>query len=537
MSNVLNPPITPAGFAVQSSDDLVAFEFKTKPYEHQLRCLQQFANRYYYALLAEMGTGKTWIAINNFAYLFYTGRVNKMLVIAPNGVQWNWVKRELPEHLIEYNSKLQMGVKWAGYSGGMGVRDNKLFKAFMDAPLFEYGWKYGKILCMNWESLSTAKGQSIAEAFLATGKEKNMIALDESDYCKNPDAKRTKFVMKLGELAKYKRIMTGTPITNSPFDAYSQFNFLSPKILGISSFYAFKTRYGVFLPPSSPLVQAIKARTRARNVLVPLQVNGHPVYKNLDDLKRKIETVSFRVTKAECLDLPPKVYINEYVDLTKKQKQIYKQVRDEGILQLQDAEVPILNKISILTKLCQITGNNFKLPDGTDYIIDTEHNPKLERLLDLVGQLVNNQQKVIVWCRYRAEIEQIAAALANLGYIVGTYYGDTKESERKTLIDEFQKGVVDVFISNPQSGGTGITLTAASTVIYYSNSFSLHDRLQSEDRAHRIGQDAGKVMYINILARNTIDELIQKALDNKNDVAKYITSFNCDLIAQISLGL
>ena len=526
MSNVLNPPITPAGFAVEHNGENVLFEFKTKPYEHQLRCLQQFANRYYYALLAEMGTGKTWIAINNFTYLFYTGRVNKMLVIAPNGVQWNWTKRELPEHLIEYNDKLQMEVKWAGYSGGMGAKDDKLFKAFMDAPLFEYGWTNGKILCMNWESLSTAKGQSIAEAFLATGKEKNMIVLDESDYCKNPDAKRTKFIMKLGELAKYKRIMTGTPITNSPFDAYSQFNFLSSKVLGISSFYAFKTRYGVFLPPSSPLVQAIKARTRARNVLIPLQVKGRPVYKNLDDLKRKIEPVSFRVTKAECLDLPPKVYINEYVDLTKKQKQIYKQVRDEGVLQLQNAEVPILNKISILTKLCQITGNNFKLPDGTDYVIDTEHNPKLERLLELIKQITDNDQKVIVWCRYRAEISQIAAALAKQGYTVGTYYGDTKESERKALIDEFQNGSIQVFISNPQSGGTGITLTAASTVIYYSNSFSLHDRLQSEDRAHRIGQDANKVTYINILARHTTDELIQRALDGKYDIAKYITSFN-----------
>ena len=515
--------ITNNGFTCKLNGSEIELPFKTQPYHHQLECLKKYADKPFYALLAEMGTGKTWIAINNYAYLFYNGLVRKMLVVAPNGVQWNWVENELSNHLITLSSKDDPSIIYAGYSGSMNSKDKKQFEDFMKLQGLP---GLGAILCINWESLSNAKGRDIINTFLGSDYQYNMITLDESDYCKNITSQRTKFVLSMYNKAAYRRIMTGTPITNSPFDIYTQFKFLSPSIIGINSYFAFKNRYGVFLPNDNPLVQAIINRTRARNVQVPLVKDGKTVYKNLDELTNKIEPYSFRVTKAECLDLPPKIYKNEYITLTPDIAKAYKRMKDEGVLALANVEVPVINKIAILTKLCQITGNNFKLDDEKTVKIDNKHNPKLERCMEIIAEALGNNQQVIVWCRYRAEIQDLIQACRMAKIPAVNYFGDTAGAEKKAAIEAFQSGAAKVFISNPQSGGTGITLTAASVVIYYSNSFSLHDRLQSEDRAHRIGQNSDKVLYINLLARNTVDEYIQFALSNKLDISKSIVNFN-----------
>lgn len=491
--------------------------FKTKPFKHQLKCLKEYGERKYFALLADMGTGKTWIIINDFAYLFCRGLVRDLLVIAPNGVQWNWVKNELATHLPE---PVQNKVIYAGYSGAMNKKEKDNLQGLFSIK----ARGLGRILCVNWESLSNAKGTELINNFL-TEPARTMIVLDESDYCKNPTSKRAKFVQSLADKAAYKRIMTGTPINNSPFDAWMQFNFLDPSILKAPSFIGFKCRYGVFLSQENPLVRAIRAKTRARRAMVQAVEHGHPVYKNLDELKNLIAPHSFRVLKSDCLDLPPKVYKNIYVDMTAKQAQAYKKMCREGILLLENKELTVLNKISILTKLCQIAGNNCILPDGTCEKVDSDHNPKLEKCIELIKQAINLDKQVIVWARYRAEIYDITKALQLEGIPAGVYFGDTSHLDRITNINDFQSGALKVFVANAQSAGTGLTLTAASVVIYYSNSFSLHDRLQSEDRAHRIGQKDNKVLYINLLARDTVDEHIQNCLSNKLDVANTVTAF------------
>lgn len=492
-------------------------EFKTKPYKHQLYCLSKYGDMEVFALLADMGTGKTWIIINNYAYLFAKGKVKNMLVIAPNGVQWNWVNNEIKLHLPE---RVAEHVTWAGYSGNMNKADKTNLNNLFSIKAAELG----KILCVNWESLSNKRGVDLINSFLDLS-DKNMIVLDESDYCKTPTAKRTKVVMDIAKKSLYRRIMTGTPITNSPFDAWTQFNFLSDKILNAPSFVSFKCRYGVFLPQNNPLVQAIKAKSRSSKALVQATKDGHPVYKNLDQLQRLIIPYSFRVLKQDCLDLPPKIYKNIYIELTKKQLGAYTIAKTDGIIQLQNDSVPILNKIAILTKLCQMTGNNVILPDGTNCKIDPDNNPKLEKCVELVKQFLDLKKQVIVWARYRNEIMDIVSALRENNIPTTMYFGGVNDQEKREAINSFQLGTYKVFVANQQSGGTGITLTKASVVIYYSNSFSLHDRLQSEDRCHRIGQTDNKVLYINLLAKNTVDESIQRCLDNKFDVASAITHF------------
>ena len=496
--------------------------FKTKPYDHQLQCLAKYGDREYFALLADMGTGKTWIIINNYAYLFARGKVANMLVVAPNGVQWNWVQNEIKMHLPD---KVAPFVMWAGYSGAMNKSDKDKLNALFDVRArINNNINMGKILCVNWESLSNKKGCELINNFLNMS-DRNMIVLDESDYCKSPTAKRTKFVMEIAKRARYKRIMTGTPITNSPFDAWTQFNFLNENILGAPSFVAFKCRYGVFLPQNNPLVQAIKAKSRSRQALVQATKDGHPVYKNLEHLQGLIKPFSFRVLKEDCLDLPPKIYKNIYIELTKKQRAAYDIAKKEGIIQLDNDSVPILNKIAILTKLCQMTGNNVITPDGINNKIDLENNPKLEKCIELVQQFLSLNKQIIIWARYRHEILDIAEALGKIHVPTSVYFGGVSETDKRSAIDEFQLGTTKVFVANQQSGGTGITLTKASIVIYYSNSFSLHDRLQSEDRCYRIGQTDNKVIYINLLAKDTVDESIQRCLDNKLDVASAITHF------------
>lgn len=505
--------------------------FSTKPYDHQLKCLERFADAKYFALLAEMGTGKTWVMINNYAYLLSRGKVFNLLVVAPNGVQWNWVKNELPLHLPE---RVKQRVNFAAYGGGMHRKEkDAVFRLINEA-----GTKAG-ILCVNWDSLSCSGGIELVKKFLSVRAD-NMAVLDESDYCKNPSTKRAKTVISIKERSVVRRIMTGTPITNSPFDAWTQFNFLSSEILDCKSYIAFKARHGVFLPANHPLVRSLSLRGNKVPQIPAKDVHGRPIYKGLEQLKAKIAPYSFRVLKADCLDLPDKVYIKEYVELSKEQRTRYDLVKTQGIMLLHDEEIPVTNKMAILTYLCQIIGNHYSpavmqfaetgmvsgAAAGQDSVINPECNPKLERALELITQAADAGKSVIVWARFRAEIFDLIKGCEQIGVPAVSYFGDSTAEERIHAVDALQNGTARVFISNPQSGGTGLTLTSASVVIYYSNSFSLHDRLQSEDRAHRIGQTDSKVTYIDLLARDTVDEQIQQCLISKNDVAKMITSFH-----------
>ena len=469
---------------------LERYPFKNKPFDHQRKYLERFWKKPVAALFADMGTGKSFMVINNIAMLYDVGKINSALVIAPKGVYRNWVDQELPKHLPEHI--ISRTALWT-------PSPRKAEKAELD-NLWEVTEDL-KILVMNVEALSTAKGMEYAKRFAMFTK--CFMAIDESTTIKTPTAKRAKNVVKVGTHALYRRIMTGSPVTRSPMDLYQQCDFLSNDCLDSPSFYAFRARYAI---------------------LVEKHMGSHSFkkivgYRKLDELKEKLDRFSYRITKDECLDLPPKVFIKREVQLTKEQLKAYEEMKTLALAMFDGGLTTTVNALTQLMRLHQITCGHSKLDDGTEISIPTK---RTEELLSVIEE---TSGKVIIWANYRHDIESIKLELQKeYGMAaVGTYYGDTDDEERRRVVREFQdpESELRFFVGNPRTGGYGLTLTAASTVVYYSNSFDLEVRLQSEDRAHRIGQTKS-VTYVDLMVPGTIDEKIVRALRDKIDIANEV---------------
>ena len=330
-----------------------------------------------------------------------------------------------------------------------------------------------------------------------------MIGIDESTTIKNPTAKRTKNILKIADLAKYRRILTGSPVTKSPLDLYSQCEFLDPYHLGHQSYYSFRARYA----------NMIDRNFGGRRV----QIVGS--YRRLPELTEKLEKFSYRVLKEDCLDLPPKVFTKRIIELTDEQKKVYAQMKREAVAELEGKVMSTMNVMTQLMRLHQVTCGHFKADDDT---ITEIKNNRIDSLLELLEE---TEGKVIIWANYRADIKNIVAALKKAYGEASTveYHGSVDPTLRQDNIAQFQQknSPTRYFVGNAQTGGYGITLTAANTVIYYSNNYDLEKRLQSEDRAHRIGQ-TGSVTYVDFVAENTIDDKIVKALRSKINIANEI---------------
>jgi SNF2 family DNA or RNA helicase len=328
--------------------------------------------------------------------------------------------------------------------------------------------------------------------------------------------------MNLKRHSRWRRILTGTPIDGTPFSAFSQFRFLDEAILGTGSYTAFKAEYAEMLDKNHPLMaRIVKRNPRAIYAqIVATDGLGRPKYRNLDRLRRLIAPHTFRVLKKDCLDLPEKVYTTAYFTMTKEQEAIYVKAEEQLRLAFDGNDTPF-NRLNIATKLAQITSGYFLHPMSTDPVRIPGETPKLDLLVERVKAVVEGGGKVIVWARYVVEIDDILAKLREEELVCVRYDGGVKKDERIAAIEAFERGTAQVFVGNQQAGGTGITLVAASVVVYFSNNFRLRDRLQSEDRAHRIGQTKS-VTYLNLVAKDTIDEAVVKALMNKKDVADLI---------------
>ena len=486
--------------------------FKTKPLAHQLEAFTVSKDKKAFALLCEQGTGKSKMAIDKTAYLYGKGQVDAFLIIAPNGVHRNWILNEVPKHMPDYTAAVS-----AWYASSMKVGERMAFD-----KLYEPG-HFLRVLAVNIEAVSTEKGRKVVEKFLRTFNVHMLV--DESSKIKHYSTQRTKHLIKLGKLAKFKTISTGTPVTQSPLDIFSQFLFLDEHILHTSSFYAFKARYAELLDESSPILRHIKQRTGGRHTpqIVATDREGRPLYKNLDELQRLIEPYSFRVLKKDCLDLPDKIYIRRYFELDTVQKKLYKDIKDNLRIEFADGNFEAMNKLTAVLRLQQVACGIMPLSGGETAPIFTEadKNPRIEVLKELLEEISG---KAIIWARFKMDIEQISKALEKEypGQSV-LYYGEISGEDRSAAVKRFQEDPnVRFFVGTQAAGGTGLTLTEASTVVYYSNTFSLEDRLQSEDRAHRIGQK-NNVTYYDIEAVDSVDNRIISALRLKKDVANMIT--------------
>jgi len=469
---------------------LEKYPFKNKPYLHQAAYLQRFWEDPDVALFADMGTGKSFMLINNAAMLYDKGKINAMLIVAPKGVYRNWYTSEVPKHMPDH-----ITYSMAAWS----PTPRKAEKLEMDRMFNAVD--HLRILVMNIEAFSTVKGFQFARTFLRVTNA--FMAIDESTTIKTPKAKRTKSIVQAGKDAAYRRIATGSPVTKSPLDLFSQCEFLSPNCLNYHSYYAFQARYAVLVERKMP-THTFK------------QIVG---YRHLDELQKKLERFSFRVTKDECLDLPDKVFVRREIELTPEQKKYYDQMKLMALALVDGNLMSTNNALTQIMRLHQICCGHVKFDDGRQEDIPNN------RINELISTIEECDGKIIIWANYRRDIENIKAALQKEHGMtsVATYYGDTEAEERQEIVTKFQdpNSELRFFVGNPRTGGYGLTLTQAKTVIYYSNSFDLEVRLQSEDRAHRIGQTS-KVTYIDFISPGTVDEHIVKALRNKINIASQV---------------
>jgi len=466
------------------------YKFKTKPYAHQLIALEKSWDKTEYGYFMEMGTGKSKVLVDNMAMLYDKGKINGALIIAPKGVYNNWFTQEIPTHLASHIQPTM--VLWTASTSKTKDKEYQ--------SLFETGHDL-HILIMNVEALSTKKGLDFAAKFLRSHT--TMLAVDESTTIKNPTAKRTKSILQLGKQAEYRRILTGSPVTKSPLDLFTQCNFLNEFLLGFDSFYAFRNRYA----------HMIERNFGGRRV----QLVGS--YKRLDELADNIKSFSYRVLKEDCLDLPDKIYTKREIELTDEQSKAYATMKSAALASLKGKMATAPHVLTQLMRLHQITCGHLKNDDGTTTTI------KNNRMKELLSLLEEVEGKVIIWANYIYDIENI---VKNISEEYGAdsivqYYGAISSQDRADAIEKFQdpNSNARFFVGNPQTAGYGITLTAASNVIYYSNGYDLEKRLQSEDRAHRIGQTKS-VTYIDLIAPKTVDEKIVKALRSKMDIANTI---------------
>ena len=465
------------------------YKFKTKPYAHQMTALEKSWNRETFAYFMEMGTGKTKVLIDNLAMLYDKGKIDSALIVAPKGVVKTWYEQEIPTHLPDHIENVT--VLWqSNITKKQREKLDTLFETSGDLH----------ILIMNVEAFSTEKGVKYAESFL--NSHRCLMAVDESTTIKNPKAQRTKNIISIGNKARYRRILTGSPVTKNPLDLFTQCYFLDPFHLEHESFYSYRMRYAT--------MKTLHVRGRS------IQVVGG--FKNLGELSEKLKPFSYRVLKEDCLDLPEKNWTKRQIILSSDQRKIYTQMKETALAHLNGKVTSTMTVLTQLMRLHQITCGHFTADDGTTQEIA---NNRISELMNVLDEL---EGKAIIWANYQHDIINIIKEVVKVhgpGSIVD-YYGLTPQDERQKNIKKFQNDDKCRFIvGTPQTGGYGITLTAANTVIYYSNGYDLEKRLQSEDRAHRIGQKKN-VTYVDIIAEDTVDEKIVKSLRDKVNIASQV---------------
>jgi SNF2 family DNA or RNA helicase len=462
------------------------FKYKTKPYEHQRIALERSYDKINYGYFMEMGCGKSKVLIDNMAWLYENKKIDTAIIVAPKGVYRNWQISEIPAHLRD-DIKHEVYV-W-------NPNPNKGQKEHLLSGIEECGKL--RILLVNVEGFATPKVRAFVEKFVRGST--FLLAVDESTTIKNPKAKRTKALVALGKAASFRRILTGSPVTKSPMDLYAQCGFMDKVLLGFESFYSFQGRYAI-------------TRTQRMGGHSFQQVVG---YRNLDELSTKLDKFSYRVTKEDALDLPEKIYTVRHVSLTDEQIKHYMSLKNAAIALLEDGG--LVSAPAAMTQLLRLQ----QVLCGHIMTDDKELVEFKSRRVDAVLETVEEMSgKVIIWSRFRYDIRNIEAALKKAYGSDSTvnYFGDTSDEDRQKAIKSFQFGDARFFVANPQTAGYGLTLTAATNVIYYANDFNLETRVQSEDRCHRIGQK-NTVTYVDLVSKGTVDEHIVKSLRAKIDLS------------------
>lgn len=409
------------------------------------------------------------------------GAIEKVLVVAPTSVCAVW-----PKDIAEFaDFKYKVNVL-------LGTKQQRLKEL---AALQAFPFKALKIAVINYESVWR---EGIYEALLDW--KPDLIIADESQRIKSHDAQQSKAMHRLGDIAKYKLILSGTPVQNNAIDIWSQYRFLDSTVFG-QQFFAFRARY------------AIMGGFNNRQIIG---------YKDLDQLIAKQCSISYRVTKEEALDLPEQTFLTRYIQLDSKEKQLYDRIKKDSFAELESGgQITAPTVLTKMLRLQQFTGGFVQI-DGGDKP-ELVFNGKLNALEDILDDyVIDAGKKLVIFCRFRAEIDLIQKLLEKKKIQYKSIYGDIKIDDRGDIVKDFQTNPKTlVFLAQIDTAGLGITLTAADTCAYYSVNFNYAAYSQSLARIHRIGQ-RNTCTYIHLVVEKTIDETVLKALAKKEDLAKTI---------------
>jgi SNF2 family DNA or RNA helicase len=447
---------------------------KANLFDHQKKAFAISSSVDSSALLMEQGTGKTFAAIATVGKRFLDGEVRKLLVVCPTAILHVWKGEFEKFALFPHEVKIVVGTseKRKKTLESWETTGDKLHVAVIN---YESSWR-------------------VLDAIKAWNPD--MIICDESQKIKNPSAKQTKGLIELGDVAKYKMILTGTPVTQGVLDFWSQYRFLDSRIFG-TSYYRFRNQYAIM------------------GGYMNKQVVG---YQNLEDAANKAHSIAYRVTKKEAIDLPDEMDQTIYACLDSNALKFYKEMESRMWTEIEGKEIQAQIVLTKLMKLAQITGGFVNTDDGSTVEANTA---KIDALRDLIDSYPKGK-KIVIFANFRAEIAGIVKTVKELGRTVAEFTGDTPYDMREKINIDFQtKEYPEVLVLQAQTGGRGITLTAADTIIFYSLNYSLENYEQAKARIHRIGQ-TNKVTYVHIITKGSVDETILDALKSKKDVADLV---------------
>lgn len=499
----------------------MSLRFRTKPYDHQRVVLEGGAlrlknpdrtvqlkpsmDREAFGLFHEPGLGKTKTILDNVTHLVDAKAINGLLVLAPNGVHRNWESDEIPTHLPEDLLAASKTFTWStNKKGTLAHRGDA-------EALLRYGGPLA-ILLMSYNAIMTDEGAAYARRFL--DRFRCLYDLDESHRIKTPGAKRTKRVLASAKYARFRRINTGTFVSNSPFDAYTQLRFLNERVwheIGCPTYLAFKNVFGVW--------------EKRWNGAQQRQFDSLKEYKNLDVLHRFVDANGSRLLKDDVLDLPPKVPSTRYFELNKEQQRVYDELREDFFTIRESGLLTTQLAISRLVRFQQCTSGYLPASDEDDRLLPLgTTNPRLACLLETLEEL--QDVPTIVWAKYTEDVDLITAALAQEGVPFVRYDGKVSDDEREEAKRRYQKdGTARVFVSKASVGGEGLTLTRTRAEVFYNTTFNPSERIQAEDRAHRIGLKH-PLLIVDLVARGTIDEYILENLRKKADTSAVVMGDN-----------
>lgn len=525
-------------------------------YEHQKRAFDFIKDKDIFALFMEMGTGKSKLIVEKTHYLWKNSLIDCVIIISPNSVKSQWVQEQFEIH---YPENGWYGIVWNGFNT---KKDKETFHNFCKNKLNLF------VFSANVEAFQSNSIDLYIKILLENRR--LFVVIDESTRIKNGrrkpvrgkrgGAKRTNKILDLFECTKYKAILTGTPTPNNPFDLWSQFEFLKKDYFKRDYFF-FTHHYGIMIKHSTndgkryntvldkKLFQIIKSKINNFEELTPAiiedlsasfgintkdvirisEMKEYSGYKNLTELRERIKPVTFFVKKENCLDLPDKIYEKLHCFLEQDQKRIYEQLKKQMYSEYGGKELTVTTKIVMFLRLQMVTGGLFphaettiKLDKEGEEYFDThfeysyiKNNVKVKTLLEDLAE-VPEESSIIIWARFRGEIDLIEEQLTIHNYSCEKYYGGSNIS----VIDRFKNKCFRILIANPLKGGEGLNLQVATLHYFYSNSFKADSRLQAEDRSHRIGQ-SNKVLYKDIICKNTVDEIVYDTLKIKEDLINY----------------